>query len=59
MFKIKATVWKNPGEDKMCEIVEVEITEDEILELAVARAKEQTGWTDDDIYNSETVSIIP
>lgn len=56
-MKILCSVWKQPGEDKLCETHEVEITEEEILKLAMQKTKSEKGWTDADIYHAETEHI--
>ena len=55
MFKILCSVWKQPGEDKLCETHEVEILEEDIINMAIKKARAEKGWSESDIYNAETV----
>lgn len=56
-LKIVCEVWKKPNADRMCEIETVTVNMDEILRLAVKKARRSTGWSDEDIYNYEPKHI--
>lgn len=58
-MKIICSVWKQPGPCKTCETCEVEITEEDIKVLALAKAQAATGWEDSDIYHNEIDCIRP